>query len=353
MPALRSAALTLLLCALGGAGGWAASFTPLPMPWLLGSLASCAILTLAAPQALPAGYAFPMRFRVAFIGLIGLLIGAQVSPGMFARPVSLLLTLGAVALFVPLAFAANYAIFRRIGGFDRPTALFSAAPGGLIESITMGEAAGADLQRLITQQFLRVISVIALLPMGLALYEGHPVGSSAGMGGASPASPASDWALLAAALAAGLAAGRLLRLPAWQITGPLTLSAVLALSGLPLTLPRWLVLLSQVVIGTSLGMRFTGLSHVTLLHGAGLSLLSVSAMLAIGGALAFLLLPLAGQNFEVLLITFAPGGVNEMALIALSLQANPAFVTLHHVFRIVITVLALGWLRRRGAPTDL
>ncbi|HKK85326.1 MAG TPA: AbrB family transcriptional regulator, partial [Roseovarius sp.] len=51
-----------------------------------------------------------------------------------------------------------------------------------------------------------------------------------------------------------------------------------------------------------------------------------------------------------MLISFAPGGVTEMALVALSLQANPALVTLHHIWRILITVLGLSltrrWLRR-------
>jgi len=38
--------------------------------------------------------------------------------------------------------------------------------------------------------------------------------------------------------------------------------------------------------------------------------------------------------------------VTEMALVALSLQANPAFVTLHHIYRILLTVVALGVITR-------
>ena len=215
--------------------------------------------------------------------------------------------------------------------------------------------AGADIRRLVTQQFLRIVSVIGLVPMGLSLYEGHPVGSAAGMGFSAAPQPA-NWPMILAALAAGLAFGRLLRLPAWQLTGALLVSAALALWGQPLSVPRWLMQLSQVVIGTSLGMRFAGLSHAMLIRGTWLSLISVTAMLAIASLIAVLIGPATGQSFEVLLITFAPGGVNEMALVALSLDANPAFVTLHHVFRIGITVLALGLMKRlltrRRAGTD-
>ncbi|MEZ5714856.1 MAG: AbrB family transcriptional regulator [Paracoccaceae bacterium] len=356
MPFARLTALTLAFCALGGLGGWLASLTPLPLPWLLGSLTACAIPAIGMPQHLPRGYSFPQNFRVLFIAIIGLVIGSQVSPALLAEPHALILSMGAVVAFVPLAFAVNYVIFTRLGGYDHATAYYSAAPGGLIEAITLGESAGADIRRLVTQQFLRIIAVIGLVPLGLSLYEGHPVGSAAGMGFAPHADP-TNWPLIAAAHVVGLTLGRLLRLPAWQLTGALLVSAALALLGHPLHVPRWLMFLAQVVIGTSLGMRFAGLSHGMLLKGTWLSLVSVGAMLLIGGTLALLLGPATGQSFEVLLITFAPGGVNEMALIALSLQANPAFVTLHHVFRIAITVLALSTMKRvlarRNAATKL
>ena len=48
----------------------------------------------------------------------------------------------------------------------------------------------------------------------------------------------------------------------------------------------------------------------------------------------------------MLLISFAPGGVTEMALIALSLQANPALVTAHHIYRIILTVIEMSVIAR-------
>ena len=345
MPPFRPALITLAICGWGGLGGWLTAQTFLPMPWLLGSLFACAIPSIALPRLLPSDYTFPMKARLIFIAMIGLVIGAQVSPELLSQPQALVISMTAIIMFVPLAFAGNYWIFRHIGGFDHATAYYSAAPGGLIEAITMGEDAGADIRRLVTQQFLRITGVIALVPLGLSLWEGHPVGSAAGMG-ISASNASINWPLLIIALGVGITLGRLLRLPAWQLTGALLISAALALLGYPLTVPPWLMQLSQVVVGTSLGMRFAGLRRDMLLRGLGLSILSVSTMLLIGGAIALLIGPFVGQEFKVLLITFAPGGVNEMALVALSLNANPAFVTLHHVFRIAITVLALGLMKR-------
>ncbi|MBV6637831.1 MAG: AbrB family transcriptional regulator, partial [Mameliella sp.] len=40
--------------------------------------------------------------------------------------------------------------------------------------------------------------------------------------------------------------------------------------------------------------------------------------------------------------SFSPGGVAEMSIVALSLAANPALVSLHHVARILMTVVELS-----------
>ncbi len=101
------------------------------------------------------------------------------------------------------------------------------------------------------------------------------------------------------------------------------------------------LLSTLLVIGTTLGVRFTGISPAMLLRGAGLGLLSVGCMLVLGAAMSALLIPLTGESFDVLLISFAPGGVTEMALVALSLNANPAFVTMHHLYRIILTVVVI------------
>lgn len=323
----------------------------LALPYLLGPLLVTAAVATGLPRALPAGYCFPTALRVGFVAVIGLMIGAQVTPALFAGAHDVALSLGALTLFVALAHGLGFAVFRYLGGYDATTALYASTPGGLYESIALGEAAGADMPRLMLQQFLRVIVVVTALPIGLSLWTGAPVGSSAGQSLARAVVPWSDLPVIALAVAAGIALGRLLRLPAGQLTGPLAVAAGLSLSGmLTLDVPQWLVNVAQVVVGTALGMRFCGIGPALILRGLGLSLLSVALMLGLGLGFALALRGATGQPVDVLLISFAPGGVTEMALVALSLQANPAFVTLHHVYRILLTVLGLGLITRVRRP---
>ncbi|WP_306116324.1 MULTISPECIES: AbrB family transcriptional regulator [unclassified Roseovarius] len=345
---MRHAITTILLICLSAIAGVAAERLGLPLPYLLGPLCLTAAIATALPAYLPDGYAFPNWLRMIFIAVIGLMIGAQVTPELFDNAGRLVASLLALIGFVFVAIACNYQVFRRIGGYDPATAFYASTPGGLYESLALGEEAGADMPRLILQQFLRIIVVVTVLPIGLSLWLGAPVGSAGGMTLARPSVPLELLPLIVLAGGLGIFLGKVLRLPAGQLTGPLVVAAMLSLTGLmPLDIPQWLVNDAQIVIGTALGMRFTGLSRALILRGLGLSLISVGGMLLLAAVLALLLAPLAGEGFDVMLISFAPGGVTEMALVALSLQANPAFVTLHHIVRILITVIGLMALRLR------
>lgn len=316
---------------------------------MLGSLVLVALASGIFPKVLPEGYRFPEQVRSIFIAIIGATIGAKITWDVVQHLPRIVPSLIALTLFVPLAQAMNYALFRRVGGYDKPTAFFAASPGGLIESIIAGESAGADVRVLAVQQFLRIITVITLLPIGLSLWYGHPVGSSAGMSmNQTPVGLSHvDEVLIVSVI--GLVVFSRLNVPAAQLVGPLICAAIATLSGLAvIEAPQWLINGCQIVIGTSLGMRFAGMDLRRLVKAGWLSIVSVAAMLLVALLMALAVHPLTGQSLDVLLISFSPGGVTEMALIALSLNANPAVVTIHHLYRIILTVMLLGIVRKRG-----
>lgn len=347
------------MLATGAAGGLLASQTLLPLPYMLGSLIATALLSAVAGTRFPQGYRFPQSIRLIFLAVIGVMIGAQVTPGVIAMLPALAISFVALTAFVGLAHAGNYAIFRHLGGYDRATAFYSGTPGGLVESIAMGEAAGANVAILTMQQFLRIVLVISLLPIGLSLWLGSPVGSAGGMTLARPDVDLTQLPVIVAVGALGLGVGHWLRLPAGQLTGPLFVAAALSLSGVvPLDMPQWLINEAQIVIGASLGMRFGGLKGRALAKGIWLGLLSVVFMMAVAVALVLLVQRMTDAPFDMLLISFAPGGVTEMALIALSLNANPALVTAHHIYRIILTVIEMAviarfWRRHDPGPDKL
>jgi len=341
-PALiLTTAITVLV---GGIGGIVAAWLHVPLPYMMGAMVATAATATALRRRIPEGYKFPQPFRLIFISAIGVMIGAQVTADLIGMIPSMALSFAAITLFVPLAHGGNYLIFRHLGRYSPPTAFYCGTPGGLMESLAMGEEAGADIATLTMQQFLRIVLVITIVPIGLTFFHGGPVGSSGGQSLSHMA--AFDFHTLPFVVltaSAGLGIGKLIRLPAWQLTGPMFAAAIVGATGMfELDLPVWMISACQVVLGASLGTRFGGLTPSRLARGMGLGLVSVAYMLALGAGFVLLLRLVLDTPFDVLLISFAPGGVTEMALVALSLAANPAFVTAHHIWRIILTVIQIA-----------
>ncbi len=335
-------AKSLVFLAMGSLGGWILAHFPAPLPYMLGAMMASALAVALLPRSFIEGYKSPELMRAPFIACIGLLIGAQVHLEMLSDWTVIAVMLLVVSVFTPLAHVLNYQLMRKFGGYDAPTAFYSAAPGGLIEAMTLGESAGANVALLTVQQFLRIVLVVTLIPLTMSLWVGYPVGSAAGAGqlGADQTSPIWQIALVGAL---GYVLGKALRIPAGQLTGPLILAGILSATGaLPLTLPSWLVIIAQIVIGTTLGLRFNGLSAAVLRRGIALGIVSSFIMLTLGLILAVGATALSTIGFSAAWLSLAPGGVTEMSLVALSLAADPALVTIAHVYRIALTVFIMS-----------
>ena len=165
---------TAALISLGALAGFICSKTLLPLPWMLGPLVATALISILGWGNIPSSYQFPHRFRMLFIAVIGVMIGSQITWKVIQHVPNILPSLLGLIAFIGLALSVNFLIFRRLGRYDPATAFFCSAPGGLLESIALGETYGCDSRILTLQQFLRVIFVIILVPSGLSLWIYHP-----------------------------------------------------------------------------------------------------------------------------------------------------------------------------------
>jgi membrane AbrB-like protein len=340
----------LLTYAIGGAGGFLAKALNLPLPMLLGSLlavGATALLDLRAFGHLPQA---PQKIRMLFIPVIGVAIGGAATPAILDELFDWLPSLLILAVFIPVLHYLGYRMLVATGRTDRLTAFYGTAPGGLVETVQMGEEAGADIQMLAMLQFLRLILTIIVVPLGFTVMEGHAVGSAGGASVQGHGMGPVDVLILAACAVAGAILGLKLRLPAGHVLGPVLLSSAAHVAGLTQSVPpSWLVAMTQVVIGTSLGVRFAGMPKRRILDALGLALMN--GTLTIGGAavLAYLVADLVDEPARAVFLAFAPGGLVEMGLIALSLNMSILYVTAHHLLRIILAVsFARAFGRRIG-----
>ncbi len=331
----RSLASISLALAIGTLGGAAASWLGLPLPWMIGAMAATMAAAMAgAPIALPQG------LRSVMVALLGVMLGSGFSPAILDQLADWALSLSALALYTAAAGAASMLFFRRVAGYDRATAFFSAMPGGLAEMILVGAARGGDARIISLVHSSRLMLVVFSLPFAFQLLVGYEPAARSASAQSLGDITGTDLAILLACALAGFLGARALRLPAAPVLGPMVLSAAVHLAGVTEAKPPTeLVAAAQVVVGTSVGCRFAGASLAlvgrTAVLAAGSTLILVSV--AVGFALA--LHAATGLPVPTLVLAYAPGGLAEMSLIALALSLDAAFVAIHHLLRVFLIVV--------------
>lgn len=335
------------------AGAFVFEAMGLPLPWMLGPLFVFAVLAFFRLEPLGLKPGFPSKSRLFFVPVVGVMIGARVTPEIFSEVARWWPSLLLVLPYMVVVQFLNAEILRRIGGYDKATAFFAASPGGMVEAVLIGEANGGNGPLMAIQHFARVTLAVSVIPVLLSLELGAPVGSAAGVTGAVQSGTIAllDAVLLLLAGVIGTYLARRLHIPAGIMVGPILLSGALHASGVTdAQIPELLLQIAQLVIGVTLGSRFAGPSKSELLRGLGLSVVTLSCTLILAFGSALLVSRLGYADPMVSFIAFAPGGLVEMGLIAISLDADPIFVATHHVFRIALAVTVAPLLFRLLYP---
>lgn len=212
----------LAVGALGGALFWSIGA---PLPWMLGSMAACAIASIAgAPVAASAATRRPMA------AVIGVVLGSSFRPDLFDHARAWIVPLALLPLFLASAALLCVTYFRRVAKFDPATAYFAGMPGGIAEMVVMGSERGADERTVGLIHAARIFMVVFALPFLIRLVatpaEIRPIIAVAGN--------TTEWELVGwtvGCVVVGLALGRLLRLQAWHLVGPLAVSAAVHMTG--------------------------------------------------------------------------------------------------------------------------
>lgn len=323
-----------LALAIGSGGGWLASAAQIPLAWMIGAMVAT---TVAAMLGLPV--AMPRSLRNVMIAVLGVMLGSAFTPEIVQRIGEWSVSLSALAVYGLVAGGASYVYFRRVCGYDRATAYFSAMPGGLSEMILVGSAMGGDTRIISLTHASRVLLVVLALPFAFQVLVGYEPGARPAAGLPLLALLPRDLAILSVCGAVGFGLARALRFPAAALIGPMLLSAGVHLAGWTAAKPPLeLVTAAQIVIGTTVGCRFAGTGARLILRAmvgaaGGTAVLAVTAL-----AFALALAQATGLPLEALVLAYAPGGLAEMSLIALAIGADPAFVATHHIVRVVLVV---------------
>ncbi len=304
----------------------------LPLPFLFGPMTAALVAALAGVKLRGFG-----QVSVAARTILGIAVGASITPALFSALPSMALSVALVPLFVALIGLVGVPFFRRVWGFDAPTAYYAAMPGGLQDMVIFGTEAGGNPRTLSLIHATRVLIIVTLAPFLLVHVYGASLSNPIGV--AATSLPPHELALMVMAAWIGWKGGERIGLFGASILGPMIVAAVLSMSGIIHSRPpSETILAAQFFIGTGIGVHFVGvtireLRRVVL---AGAAYVGVLALLATGFSALVAALGVA-EPLNVFL-AFAPGGQAEMTVLAIVSGADLGFVIAHHLTRIVLVI---------------
>lgn len=308
----------------------------MPLPWMLGSMAACAA---AAIVGLPIGN--PKELRSLMIPIIGVSLGSVFSPHSLDALIQM--GLGLIALIAAMigASLSCYALYRRTTDMDEATAVFSAMPGGLAEMVILSDGAGVDTAKVALMQAVRVFTVVMAVPLWFRFSEGLTY-ASGNIPLSVPVSTVSaeEIGLIGLIALVGGVTAVLMRLPAAVLVGPLFLCVFLQLGGITDLKPvSEFVAFAQLALGTSVGSRLTLPGRREAQKLLVIGVLSAFIMIAFAAVAAMAVVNFVDLPLHEVLLSFAPGGIPEMALMALALGADVTIVVSVQVARISFIIL--------------
>ena len=92
----------------------------------------------------------------------------------------------------------------------------------------------------------------------------------------------------------------------------------------------------MLILGSSVGCRFANKSFKEISNNALHSFVATIMLVALGLAAALVAGLFIDKNFFTLLLSYCPGGIYEVAVIAIFFDLDPEFVSFHHIIRLLL-----------------
>ncbi|MBR1251882.1 AbrB family transcriptional regulator [Bradyrhizobium sp. AUGA SZCCT0169] len=337
---------TIETIVLGAAGGLLFLWANLPGGLISGAMFAVGIAAICGrPLAMP-----PILTQSVLL-LLGITLGSLVSRQLIQHMSSYPLTIGLLALATFCSTFGSSFYLQRFYGWDQTSALLAGSPGALSQITILAAEKGADVAGIAVVQTMRVIILTAALPLLLALTGIAP--SAPPNIAAIIASPLELAVLIAAAVAVALLL-LLMKFPASWMFGAMIASSVLhGTDMIEGGLPPWMRGVALVGIGAVIGTRFARVKRSTLLSHVNAGLGSFAVAIVISAIFVAVIALTTNVRLADVVVAFAPGAMDAMLALALTLHIDPIFVGAHHLSRFVfVSITTPGIVHLFGQPQD-
>ena len=312
-----------------------ADFFHIPLAWFLGPMLITSLVSLLGLK-----IKMPRLVLSSILILLGLYIGNYIDKNLFAQMHQWIWTSLIMLVYIIVSVLIVSKYLEKFSKYEKKTSIFSAAPGALGPLMILAEDEKTDLSQVATSHLIRLIIIITIFPF--------IVNSFYDVKGAEIAQEVVEDQNLKHLLILIFSSIILiiffdkLKIPAALLTGTLVASGFLQITEIAsYKISPNIIDYCLLILGSSVGCRFADKTFSEIGRNALHSFVATFFLVVLGILAALVAGLIIDKNFFTLLLSYCPGGIYEVAVIAIFFDLDPEFVSFHHIIRLLMILFVV------------
>jgi membrane AbrB-like protein len=307
-----------------------ADFFSIPLAWFLGPML---ITSLASLMGLK--IKMPRLILSSILILLGLYIGNYIDKSLFTQMHQWVWTSLIMLVYIICSVLIVSRYLEKFSQYEKKTSIFSAAPGALGPLMILAEDEKTDLSQVATSHLIRLIIIITVFPFIVSSFY-----DAKGIEIAQEVVENQNLNHLLILIFSSLVLiyfFEKLKIPAALLSGTLVASGFLQITEIAnYQISPDIIDYCLLVLGASVGCRFADKTFSEIGKNALHSFVATFLLVVLGIIAALIAGLIIDKNFFTLLLSYCPGGIYEVAVIAIFFDLDPEFVSFHHIIRLLM-----------------
>ena len=306
-----------------------ADYFAIPLAWMLGPMI---ITSLAALSGLK--IKMPKLALSSILIILGLHIGNYIDQNLFNQMINWIWTSVIMLIYIIVCIFIVSKYLQKYSGYGQKASIFSAAPGALGPLMILAENEKIDLSQVATSHLIRLIIIITVIPfivVNNAVTETIIIDDFNYM----DQNHLNLFFLVVASLIFIYIFDKI-KIPAALLSGTLFASGLLQITDIAsYKLPDASINFCLLILGASVGCRFAEKTVKEIANNSLHSLVATTILVLLSLVAAYTATFFVDTNILTLILSFSPGGIYEVAVIAIAFDLEPDFVAFHHIIRLL------------------
>jgi membrane AbrB-like protein len=229
---------------------------------------------------------------------------------------------------------------QKFSGYGEKASIFSSAPGALGPLMILAENEKTDLSQVATSHLIRLIIIITVIPFIIVNNTGSETllfNKFDYMG-----QNHLNLILLIIVSLFFIFVFDKIKIPAALMSGTLFASGLLQMTDVAsYKLPDASIDFCLLILGASVGCRFAEKTVKEIANNSLHSIVATTILVLLGLVAAYVATFFVDTNILTLILSFSPGGIYEVAVIAIAFDLDPDFVAFHHIIRLLFILFTV------------